>query len=347
MTAYPLSADDLRAHPVREAHIALPADFGTRFMLVVDTEEEFDWNAPFDRESRSVTICDAMRLGQDYFRKAGVKPLYVTDYPVIDDAQAGPMLAQWQADGEADVGAHCHPWVNPPHEEVVSTANSFAGNLPEVLERAKIMLLRDRIAVVTGRAPRSFRAGRYGVGPNTGRILADLGFRLDTSVRSRFDYSAQAGPDFSGLPVTPWRAGPGRGLIELPLSTAWAGPLGRMGDSLQPVIERGGLAAGVLSRARLLERIPLTPEGVSAAEAMRGIDALLAEGVRLLMFSFHSPTLAPGNTPYVRDAADLARFYDWWDAVLGHLAQRGVTAAGEDDVLAACEPRQACQASVD
>lgn len=339
MSASALLPDDLRAPPAPEDFIALPPEFGTRFMLVVDTEEEFDWSAPFNRESRSVTICEPMRRGQDYFRSAGVKPLYVTDYPVIDHAEAGPMLGEWQARGEAYVGAHCHPWVNPPHEEVVSVAHSFAGNLPEALERAKITLLRDRITEVTGRAPLAFRAGRYGVGPNTGRILADLGFRLDTSVRSRFDYSAQAGPDFSGLPVKPWRAGQGRALIELPLSTAWAGPLGRMGDRLQPMIERGGLAAGLLSRARLLERIPLTPEGVRAEETARGIDALLSEGVRLLLFSFHSPTLAPGNTPYVRTQADLAAFYRWWDSVLLHLARRGVTPAALGDVLAACEPR--------
>jgi hypothetical protein len=183
---------------------------------VVDTEEEFDWGAPFDRASRNVTIGDAMRRGQAYFRAAGVRPLYVTDYPVIDDPRVGAMLGEWQAAGDADVGAHCHPWVNPPHEEEVSTFHSFAGNLPEALEREKITRLRDRIAQVTGRAPVSFRAGRYGVGPHTGRILADLGFRLDTSVRARFDYSAQGGPDFSGLPVKPWRAGPGRALIELP-----------------------------------------------------------------------------------------------------------------------------------
>ncbi len=339
MTASALLPDDLRAHPAREDFIALPLEFGTRFMLVVDTEEEFDWGAPFSRESRSVTICEPMRRGQEYFRAAGVKPLYVTDFPVIDDAEAGPMLAEWQANGEADVGAHCHPWVNPPHEEVVNVAHSFAGNLPEALERAKITALRDRIAEVTGRAPLAFRAGRYGVGPSTGRILADLGFRLDTSVRSRFDYSAQTGPDFSGLPVKPWRAGPEKALIELPLSTAFAGPLGRMGDRLQPVIERGGLAAGVLSRTRLLERIPLTPEGVSADETARGIDALLSEGARLLLFSFHSPTLAPGNTPYVRTQTDLAAFYGWWDSVLNHLALRGVAPAGQGDVLAACGPR--------
>lgn len=339
MIARPLSIDDLRAYPAQGDFIALPESFGARFLLTIDTEEEFDWSAPFDRNSRSVTIGDAMRHGQRYFRAAGVRPLYMTDYPVIDDPRIGAMLAEWQEAGEANAGAHCHPWVNPPHEEAVSVANSFAGNLPEALEREKISRLRDRIADVTGRTPVSFRAGRYGVGPNTGRILADLGFLLDTSVRSRFDYSGEEGPDFSGLPVKPWRAGPGRALVELPLSTAYTGALGFMGDAMQPALARGGLAAGLLSRSHLLQRIPLTPEGVSVAQAIRAIDTLLACGVKLLMFSFHSPTLSPGNTPYVRNEADLADFYRWWDAVLGHLARAGVAAAAQDDILAACAPR--------
>lgn len=338
MTIEPLSPDDLRAPPAEGDFITLPQDFGTRFIVSVDTEEEFDWDAPFNRASQNVTVGDAMRRVQDFFSSAGVRPLYLTDYPVISDPRVGPMLAEWQAMGAADVGAHCHPWVNPPHEEHVSTRNSFAGNLPEALEREKLSLLRDRIAEVTGRAPVSFRAGRYGVGPNTARILGDLGFRVDTSVRSRFDYSAQDGPDFSGLPIRPWRAGPGKALIELPLSTAYAGMLRGMGDALFRIVSRGGPMAGVLSRTRLFQRIPLSPEGVGEGQAVRAIDALLEDDVRLLMFSFHSPTLAPGHTPYVRDAADLARFYRWWDVVLDHLALRGVMAAGQDDILAACAP---------
>lgn len=94
MTAPVASPDDLRAPPGVGDFITFPADFGSRFMLVVDTEEEFDWNAPFDRESRAVTITQAMRRGQDYFRAAGVRPLYVTDYPVMDDPAAGTMLGE-------------------------------------------------------------------------------------------------------------------------------------------------------------------------------------------------------------------------------------------------------------
>jgi peptidoglycan/xylan/chitin deacetylase (PgdA/CDA1 family) len=219
----------------------------------------------------------------------------------------------------------------------VNEANSFAGNLPEALERAKITILRDRIAEVSGKPPRAFRAGRYGVGPNTGRIVRDLGFRVDTSVRSRFDYRAQLGPDFRNLPLTPWRAGPDGALIELPLSTAYVGPLGRWGGSLQPAAERLPPMGSALARTCLFQRIPLTPEGVPARDAMTAVERLIRDGLRLLMFSFHSPSLAPGNTPYVRSEADLRGFYRWWDVMLAHLAQRGVAPASLDQVLLACD----------
>jgi hypothetical protein len=36
--------------------------------------------------------------------------------------------------------------------------------------------------------------------------------------------------------------------------------------------------------------------------------ALLADGVRVFVFSFHSPSVMPGGTPYVRTPPDLDRF---------------------------------------
>ena len=45
--------------------------------------------------------------------------------------------------------------------------------------------------------------------------------------------------------------------------------------------------------------------------------------------------MVPGHTPYVRDAADLAAFYRWWDAVLTLLDRRGVANASLDELLAA------------
>jgi hypothetical protein len=338
---------NLLTAPAPADMIALAPDFGTRFMLFVDTEEEFDWNAPFSRTGHGVTVLDGMARGQAWFAAAAIAPVYVTDWPVLESDAAASMMAQWVADGAAEIGAHLHPWVNPPHVEEVNAANSYVGFLPEAVERAKLTALRDRIAERFGRPPRAYRAGRYGIGPNSARLLEELGFLLDSSVRSRFDYSGQYGPDFTGMPLNPWRAGPERALIELPLSTAFTGLLRGLGEGMFRAAQGLGPLCGALARGGLLSRVPLTPEGVPLADAIRAIDALLEEGVRVLNFSFHSPTLGIGHTPYARNEADLAQFFRWWEGVVDHLARRGVAPASLDDLLSAAPPAaaRACQAA--
>ncbi|MDX3909753.1 MAG: polysaccharide deacetylase family protein [Sphingobium sp.] len=339
----PNSAHDggLLRPPLNEDRIALDPAFGTRFTLFVDTEEEFDWSAPFSRTGHKVTSVAAMTRGQKWFSQAGVKPVYVADYPVIDDLAASSALAQWMDEGTADVGAHLHPWVNPPHVEQVSVPNSYVGFLPEAVEKAKLEALCARFEAAFGKRPAAYRAGRYGVGPNSARLLEQAGFRLDSSVRSLFDYSAQQGPAFYGLPVDPYWAGPERKLVELPLSTVFVGRLRGIGPQLFRAAEGIELLTGGLSRAGLLSRVPLTPEGVSAGDAICAIDALIEDGVRVLNFSFHSPTLEPGHTPYVRDAADLEGFYRWWGQILEHLAKRSVLPASLDEFLDAVPARAA------
>jgi hypothetical protein len=49
----------------------------------------------------------------------------------------------------------------------------------------------------------------------------------------------------------------------------------------------------------------LTPEGHTLAEMCRLTRALLARGQRTFVLSLHSPSVVPGNTPYVRSGADL------------------------------------------
>lgn len=342
----PYHDGNLLQPPLAQDMIRLDPAFGTRFMLFVDTEEEFDWDAPFSRVGHGVTALAGMARGQAYFAAAGVKPIYVTDYPVIDDDAAAAMMGQWASDGAADIGAHLHPWVNPPHVEAVNATNSYVGFLPVDVERAKLEALCVRIEQRFGRRPIAYRAGRYGVGLNSARLLEEAGFRLDSSVRSRFDYAHQHGPDFHGLPQTPYWAGPTRSLIELPLSTAFAGMLRGGGERLYRAAQAMGPLAGALSRARMLSRIPLTPEGVPLNEAIAAIDALIEEGVPVLNFSFHSPTLEPGHTPYVRNEGDRTAFYAWWDGVLAHLARRGVGPATLDQFIAAVPMHgRACQAA--
>jgi hypothetical protein len=326
---------DIRDVPGPGDFVRFAPDFGPRFVVTVDTEEEFDWDKPFDRFGHSLSHVPWLGRFQAFCENLGVAPVYLVDYPVACDARMIDVLGPAVANGRAEIGVQLHPWVSPPHEEQVNVPNSFAGNLPAELERAKFDGLQRTIRAAFGRQPVIYRAGRYGVGANTARILADGGISIDTSVRARFDYSGQGGPNFRAHPVHPWWIDRSAGLMELPLSTLYCGLLRRQGAWLYHALWRVPRMRGVLARLGLLERVPLTPEGVDAAAALRAIDAALADRLPVLVFSFHSPSLRPGNTPYVRDEEALNQLYTWWRTVFTHLRKHGVRPASLTDITEA------------
>ncbi len=329
---------DAPAPPASRA--ALPDGFGRRALIFVDTEEEFDWAGPRGRDGGTRAI-PALAPLQARFAGHGFAPTYLLTDPVVADPAAVAMFAGWVEAGTAAVGAQLHAWVTPPHDEALTDANSFAGNLPEPLERAKLAGLTGRIAARFGRAPTVYRAGRYGVGPRTAALLVEQGYRLDTSVRAGFDYRPDGGPDFSRAGPHPFWAGPGGALLALPLSAGFIGPLRRHGGMLYRVAGEVRRVRGLLHRGGLLARVALTPEDQALGDAIALIRGLLDDGVTILSFSFHSPSLVPGNTPYVRDADDLARFHGWWDGMLAWLAREGIAPASAEELIAAARDARA------
>ena len=235
---------------------------------------------------------------------------------------------------ECAIGTQLHPWVNPPYEEEVNTFNSFAGNLSRELEEAKITELTLTIESAFGRRPTVYRAGRYGVGPNTAGLLEAAGYRADVSARALFDYGEEGGPDFSRVKPLPFRVGDG-GLVELPLSAAYVGRLRRGGRGLYWAAGKVPRARGLLSRAGLLERVALTPEDVPLRDALAAARALIADGVQWFSLSFHSPSVEPGHTPYVRTPADLRAFHAWWDGMLDFFEAEGIRPATIDETIEA------------
>lgn len=315
--------------------VAWPAAFGTRFIVFVDTEEEFDWAAPLSRDAHAVSAVAAIPAAHRWFADRGVPLTYMVDYPIVADARAVEVLRAACGDGVSAIGAQLHAWVTPPFDEPLTPFNSYAGNLPRVLEAAKIDCLSEAITTAFGVRPVAYRAGRYGLGPNTLSLLAERGYRLDSSMRSRYSYAADGGPDFSAIGNAAFHVGGGTGLIELPLTTVYTGLLRRHGLGVYHALGTVPKGRGLFARARLLSRVALTPEDMPLRDALEAIAVAAGEGGRLLNFAFHSPSLVPGYTPYVRDSADLAAFYRWWTAVLDELARRGIAAASLDQVIAA------------
>jgi hypothetical protein len=332
--ARPNDHDRLDRPPAEDAYIALPESFGRRFTVFCDTEEEFDWSRPRSRDNRSTTHMAAMPDLQERFRERAVKCVHLVDHPIATDPASIAMLRDWLERDEISIGTQLHPWVNPPHDEEVNTFNSFVGNLPIELERAKIENLTETIASAFGRRPIVYRAGRYGVGPNTADLLVEAGYRADVSVRALHDYSDERGPDFSRVRPFPFRVG-GRGLVELPLSAAYVGRLRAKGRAVYRAAARVPRGRGILFRTGLLNRVPLTPEGVPLAEALEAARALIGDGLRWFSLSFHSPSVEPGHTPFVRDESDLRTFHAWWDGMFDFFERQGIKPASIEEAVTA------------
>jgi hypothetical protein len=298
-------------------------------LVVVDTEEEFDWFAPFDRKNTSVEHMRDLGLFQDVCDAAGVRPLYAVDYPIATQETSAAPLRDVHAAGHCEIGAHLHPWVTPPLEEEVNARNSYPGNLPRDLEKRKIEKLLGAIEQHLGVRPRSYKSGRYGFGPNTGAILVELGVEVDLSPLPAFDLSADGGPDWSSASVEPRRLAPS--LLSIPATSAFVG----FARGAAPALHRlasappfSWLAANpILSRLGALDRLMLSPEGFLPEHHRRLTRDLLDRGVSVFAFTLHSPSLRPGCTPYVRSTADRDKFLDacrrYFDFFLGELG--GVT----------------------
>ena len=255
------------------------------------------------------------------------------DYAVASQEDGWRPLAELHADGLCTIGAHLHPWVNPPFDEPVTNYNSYPGNLPRELEREKLTRLTDEIARRFGVRPTIYKAGRYGVGRATAALLDELGYTVDASVVPEHDFTEDEGPDFSACGAQPYWFGNGRRILELPVTQGYVGWAAELGNALyqsaaSPLGRRLKLP-NCLARLGAMERVRLSPEGMTFDEMQRLTLALRARGLNVFSFTYHSPSLAPGQTPYTPDEGAVQRFLDscarYFDWFMGEFAGRPST----------------------
>lgn len=301
------------------AVITRPSIEPPRLFVVVDTEEEFDWRAPPDRTATSVTAMRHIGRAQTLFDRYELKPTYVIDYPVAHQPEGHALLREYLDEDRCTIGAHLHPWVTPPHDEVVSARNSFACNLPRALEAAKIRTMMEEIETNLGVQPKAFKAGRYGIGAATVDTLEALGFEVDLSVNPHMDFTREEGPSFAAFDAWPFLLRDRRQpMLFLPCTGGYVGAAGGLGRPLHALASQPVLAplraVGVLSRLGITNKVMLSPEGNTLEEMKALARTLFARGLRTFSLTFHSPSVEPGHTPYVRTDADLREFLARIDA---------------------------------
>ena len=65
----------------------LPSDHPPVLLVVVDTEEEFDWEGGFSREHTAVSAMGSVERAQSLAEEFDITPTYVVDYPVASQVE--------------------------------------------------------------------------------------------------------------------------------------------------------------------------------------------------------------------------------------------------------------------
>ena len=176
--------------------------------------------------------------------------------------------------GEAEIGAHLHPWNTPPLREPLTPHNTMTSNLVADLQSEKLQVLTDQLRTVLDTAPTVFRAGRFGFGPSLVPALVDLGYEADSSVTPFVDWTAyDDGPNYIGAPLHRYRIAADREprkaalhgpLVELPVTSGFTRrPFGfwsRVHCRLDSRWLRALHAWGAVSRLAHVRKVELSPE---------------------------------------------------------------------------------------
>ena len=293
-----------------------------RFVVTIDTEEEGLWSGNYTSEATVNNIAAIPRF-QSLCDQFSIRPTYLVTTPVAESPDAVKTLRLIQDDGRCEVGAHVHPWNSPPiTSEVSEVRDSFLCNLSTETQRAKLVNLTDVIERNFGQRPVSFRAGRYGMNAVGISILRDLGYRVDSSVLPRADYRKENGPDFRSANCKPYFpsqdnvlvSSADSTLLEVPVTAGFthryfkvAGHLRRQA-MLTPL--RQLRVVGMLDRTGIATKVKLSPEQASLSQMKRLAKAVINRGVPVLVLMFHSSSLLPGCSPYVKTEQDLVRFLE-------------------------------------
>jgi hypothetical protein len=307
-----------------------------KFFITIDTEED-DWGEYRSSGFSLDAVRELFRV-QEIFDAYGAIPTYLVTYPVIRDEWARAFFLDKLAKRRCEIGAHCHPWNTPPFDEEINERNSMLCNLPYTIVRDKIANLKEEISSALDVVPVSFRAGRWGSGPNVATAISELGFRIDTSVTPHVDWATDGGPDYRAAPMYAYRFSPDDilapaphgSLLEVPVTIGF---LQRHEAFARRAIAAGRIARrlhirGILDKARIVNLRWLSPELSTAREMIALAKRSLLRKSAYLNMSFHSTTLIPGRTQFARTKQDLDVFLQSIDALIKYVANEGVVFSG-------------------
>lgn len=291
-------------------------------LISIDVEED-DWGDYHRREDCNLSNIRELKNLQKLFERYVIKPTYLINYPVAKDEVSIEFFKTLLKEGLAEIGAHIHPWNNPPFEEEIKKYNSMVTNLPFDLKKRKIIALTDMIEQKLSIRPKSFRGGRFCFNDMILSILTELDYLVDCSVTPFVNWKKDyGGINYRGYPYYPYKIKIVKEInnhheegafMEVPVTIGFNRLPFKLYDYiynfLGAKILRIFRLRGLAHRIGLLKRIWLNPEMSSFDEMKQLSNTFIKMGIPVLNMAFHSTSLVPGLTPFVRTAKDREEFF--------------------------------------
>jgi hypothetical protein len=264
---------------------------------------------------------------QPLFRSFGAKGTYLLSPEVIKDARSAEALRSLEGDHE--LGSHLHGEYAEPGAFEPDETTAFQRDYPREIERAKLTSLTDDFKSAFGRAPTSFRAGRFGIGESSIEILEDLGYTVESSVTPFMDWrDKHPALNFLGAPTQPYRPDPrfpartGKSLLlEVPV-TIRPRALGRVpfvGKMIEPLWLRP--THGTTERL-----VGVAKEEIATALAERPSAPVV------LNCMFHNVEITPGTSPYAAKDSEARAILGRLGGLLEFARREGIKVIGLSDV---------------
>lgn len=300
----------------------------TRFVITVDTEEEWDWSSGWPAGPAKVDNIRELPAFQEILDRYRASVTYFVNHPVINNDDSYAILKELGQKPGVEIGMHIHPWNTPPLEnsKAVSARESFLANLPQDLIRRKLETVYSRFLSRNIR-PTSFRGGRYSSGPVVQQFLAEKGFVADASQVPFTTWEDDGAPDYRNRGLSPVRCATGGGsLWELPLTMGFTRKPYAFWSKCYRGVANSFLGRfrliGIAERLNLVRRVWLSFESPLGKYMLQYLRQLRSLKLPYICFTLHSSSLMVGaNGCFSNSVAERDRMLQQIEEVLSVISE--------------------------
>jgi hypothetical protein len=294
----------------------LPNAARPSFIITVDTEGDNSWSHPTQITTRNAGY---LQRFQTLCESHGFRPTYLVNYEMA----ICPVFKEFGRDvlkrNVAEIGMHLHAWNSPPLIPLTADDFQFHPYLieyPGELIVAKVTQMTDLLEDTFGEKMVSHRAGRWAFNEEYARILAEHGYKVDSSVTPYYSWKKYPGDPRRRSGTDYYHFGDDAYFLDLEdISRPGRSTLLEVPVTIIPVV-----GSGKLRKTKFLSPVLRTLDKVVPPRWLRArpdnlkdlrcaLQKANRENRHYIQYCLHSSELMPGGSPKFPEQAHIDNLY--------------------------------------